>query len=174
MNKNSVLFFSYWYPNKSSNSFGIFVKRHAHAAAQHNKVVVLALNILKGKFLYNKTVTISTDEAGIETHHVYIETKFNKLFYVLLPLHYLILKNYISKHLQPTWSIISQWHLHTISIGNWPRPSRKTQDSLEPWWQSSSCKQSIVHCSIDIFRSLDDSESKCLIEAWRESPSCSR
>lgn len=100
MNGNSVLFFTYWYPNKSSKSFGIFVKRHAQAAAQNNKVAVLAFNILKSKSLYKKSVSVSTDKARIETHHIYIETKFHKIFYVLLPLHYLILKNYISKNLQ--------------------------------------------------------------------------
>src|SRR5437870_2806114 len=94
---NSVLFFTYWYPNKNSKSFGIFIKRHAQAAGVNNKVKVLAINIIKGNSVYKKYTHILTDESGIETHHIYFESIFNKLFYILLPLHYLVARNYIDE-----------------------------------------------------------------------------
>lgn len=121
MNANSVLFLTYWYPNKSNKSFGIFLKRHAHAIAINNKVVVLSLTFLKSNSLYKKTVNIETDEANIETHRIYFESVFSKLLYVLLPLHYIILKKYIRTHLQKhNFNILHSNILFPCSVvGHW-------------------------------------------------------
>lgn len=43
----------------------------------------------------------SRDEHGIETHHIYLKSRFYKLLYMLLPLHYLILKKYTLTHIRP-------------------------------------------------------------------------
>jgi glycosyltransferase involved in cell wall biosynthesis len=99
MNSDSVLFLTFWYPNKNNKSFGIFVKRHAHAVKLSNPVIVLSLNIVKSEGLYRKTSEVFSDELNVETHQIYLESRFNKLLYVLLPIQYFVLKKYIDKHL---------------------------------------------------------------------------
>lgn len=101
MPRNSILVLSYWYPNKSNQIFGIFVKRHAAAMQAQGEVTVLSMNIQKGTSLYKKTVRHFTDETGIDTHEIYLESVFNKLLYVLLPLHYLVLKAYLRRQILP-------------------------------------------------------------------------
>jgi glycosyltransferase involved in cell wall biosynthesis len=101
MRHHSILLISYWYPNKSNKNFGIFVKRHARAIKENNKVVVLAVTVLKGKSLLKKTTEKTIDENGIETHHIYLESIFNKLLYVLLPLHFSVIKKYVLTQLTP-------------------------------------------------------------------------
>lgn len=99
MNRNCVLFLTYWYPNKNNKSFGIFTKRHAQSISLNNDIIVLSLNIVKGHSAYALKTEVFKDENQIETHQIYIESRFNKLIFVLLPLHYLVLKRYISKKL---------------------------------------------------------------------------
>lgn len=99
MNTESVLFLTYWYPNKSNKSFGIFVKRHAHAIALSNTIVVLSFNIKPGRSFFKKSSSVHTDERQVETHEVYLTSRFHKLLYVLLPLQQFILKRYIRRHL---------------------------------------------------------------------------
>ncbi|WP_317897232.1 glycosyltransferase family 4 protein [Aurantibacillus circumpalustris] len=95
MSSNSVLFLTYWYPNKNNKSFGIFVKRHAHAANLYINTVVLSLNIAKGSSFFEKNIIVFKDEKGVETHQIDLNSKYYKLLYVLLPLHYFILKRYL-------------------------------------------------------------------------------
>jgi glycosyltransferase involved in cell wall biosynthesis len=101
MKENKVLFFSYWYPNKVNRIFPVFVKKHAQAIHAFHPTVVLSLSLIHGPFLYRKSSECFVDENGIETHQVYIESRFYKLLYMLLPLHYLVLKKYLGKKLLP-------------------------------------------------------------------------
>lgn len=101
MPNDTVLFLTYWYPDKNNRSFGIFVKRHAHAVALQNKLIVLYFSIGKGKGLLTKKISVYHDEANIETHHVHVESVFHKLLFLLLPLQYLVLKTYIKTQLMP-------------------------------------------------------------------------
>lgn len=105
MNGKTVLFLTYWYPNKNNKSFGIFVKRHAHAIKVNNDLVILSLNIAKANTFYKKSVVVFQDEMNVETHQIYLESTYNKLLYVLLPLHYLVLKKYIRKQILPNKKI---------------------------------------------------------------------
>ncbi len=95
MQRNSILFLTYWYPNKSNENFAIFIKRHAHAISLKNNIKVIAFSIIYSNNLFKKSIIKFTDENGIEIHQIYIETCFNKIFYMLLPIHYFIIKPYI-------------------------------------------------------------------------------
>jgi len=99
MTKYSVLFLTYWYPNKNSKSLGIFSKRHAQAISINHNIVVLSLVISKGGSMYKKKSEIFRDENNIDTHQIFLESYFYKLLYVLLPFHYIILHSYILKNL---------------------------------------------------------------------------
>ncbi len=99
MQPNTILLLSYWYPNKINQNFGIFVKRHAQAIKQNQQVIVMAVNIIAGKSLFKKSVTVFEDENKVITHQLIIESKVYKLLYLLLPWQYVILKNYIQKHI---------------------------------------------------------------------------
>src|ERR1700741_3278960 len=113
MQRRTILLLSYWYPNKSNQNFGIFVKRHAHAIKEDNDLTILSISILKSKSLFRKTTEVSFDEKQIETHRIYLESRFNKLLYVLLPIHYLIIKNYVLKNIKPVRSFS---HVHSNVI----------------------------------------------------------
>lgn len=103
--KARILFFTYWYPNKKNESFGMFVKRHAEAIHTLNEIVVLSVNISKGNLLFKKNIEVLTDDKGIETHHIYLESTFYKLLYTFLPLHYLIVKRYLLSQITPKYKI---------------------------------------------------------------------
>ena len=100
MQINNILFFSYWYRSKNNQNFAIFIKRHAHSLSERNKLLVLSINIIKGNHFYKKNIEVFFDEKNIETHQIHLESKFNKLLYVFLPLHYFILKRYIQCNLE--------------------------------------------------------------------------
>ncbi len=100
MRKNNILFLSYWYPNDVNTGSGIFIKRHAHAIKLHNEITVLTLIIKKSNALFKKKTVVFTDEIGVQTHQIYLESVFNKLLYVLLPIHYFILKRHFQKFFQ--------------------------------------------------------------------------
>ena len=101
--RNKILFFSYWYPNKNSRIFPVFVKKHAQCISLENDIVVLSFHVIDGPSLFKKSAEVIVDEHGIETHQVYVESKLYKILYNLLPLHYLILKTYISKIIYPNY-----------------------------------------------------------------------
>lgn len=120
--KNKILFFSYWYPNKYSKIFPVFVKKHAEAISLENQLIVLSLHIIKGKGIYNKKTEALFDEKNIETHQIYIESIFYKFLYVFLPLHYIIVKKYIKKNILPShqFNIIhSNILFPCATVGHW-------------------------------------------------------
>lgn len=96
-----ILFFSYWYPNKNNRIFPVFIKKHAQCISLEHAIVVLSFHVIKGPSLFKKSTEVLVDEHGIETHQVYIESKLYKVLYNLLPLHYFILKRYISEVIYP-------------------------------------------------------------------------
>lgn len=99
MPNKTTLFLTYWYPHKKNPMAGIFIKKHAHAISLQRPLIVLALNIVPGKSIYKKSLDIFSDEAALETHQILIESKWHKLYYVLLPLHFLLLKRHIKTHI---------------------------------------------------------------------------
>lgn len=138
MQSNSILFFSYWYPNKSSENSSIFIKRHAQSIKSSNTpITVLAFNIIHSGSLFKKTVNVFTDEEGLNVHQIYIESKFYKLFYLLLPLHYVFLKAYINKQILPNFkfNIIHSNILFPCGIvGYWLAKKYKCKHIISEHW----------------------------------------
>ena len=135
--ENSILFFSYWYPNKISPIFPVFIKKHAQSIKLQNNIVVLSLSIINGSFAYKKNVDVIMDEHGIETHQVYLESKFYKLLYICLPLHHFILKCYIKKSLLPIYKfeVIHSNILFPCGIvGSWLARSFKCKHVITEHW----------------------------------------
>ncbi len=94
----NILFLSCWYPSKADPLKGIFVKEHAAAIrASGNNVVVLALNVIPGSSFYSKRSERFTDEQGVETHLVHVESLFYKWVYVNPFLLYSILHSYFKR-----------------------------------------------------------------------------
>lgn len=136
--QNKVLFFSYWYPNKSNENSSIFIKRHAQSIKCSNTpIVVLVLSIIHSSSLYKRTIVVFNDEEGLETHQIYIESKFYKLLYLLLPLHYIIAKLYISKQILPSFkfNIIHSNVLFPCGIvGYWLAKKYKCKHIISEHW----------------------------------------
>jgi glycosyltransferase involved in cell wall biosynthesis len=99
-----VLFLTTWYPNKKNPYKGIFVKLHAKAIAAFNpEIKVLALHIVDDPKIFKISTEVNMDENGIETHHIYVLSRFHKKLNALTPLLYFICKNYFNKHIQKDW-----------------------------------------------------------------------
>lgn len=116
---------------------GIFIKKHAQAVAMHQDLVVLAFTLNPGKKLYQLEKTTFRDEAGIETHQLHIETRFYKLVYMLLPLHYLLLKRYIREHISTTRTI-STVHANVLFpcgiVGYWLSKRLRAKFLISEHW----------------------------------------
>jgi len=95
----NILLLTYWYPSNSNKSSGIFIKRHAAAIHLINNVVVVSLHITDGRSIFKKTSEITKDENNVETHQVCIASRYRKLVYLLLPVHYFILRKYLRRQL---------------------------------------------------------------------------
>lgn len=100
MKRHKVLFFSYWYPNRTSLVFPVFTRKHAQAIAKHCDVCVLSVSILKDPSLFRKEHEVIFDSEGVETHQIYLFSRFSKILFVLLPLQYIIIRNYYRKKLK--------------------------------------------------------------------------
>lgn len=98
--KNKILFLTYWYPTKEKKSFGIFIKRHAHALHDAHELVVLAFLVHHSSSLFKLSCETLRDEENLQTHYIHVHSRFNKLIYVLLPLHYFIIRRYIKKNIR--------------------------------------------------------------------------
>lgn len=136
MNKK-ILFFSYWYPNKSNTNFAIYVKRHAASIKINNEIVVLSFNIIKGSSIFKKHISVFSDEHNIEIHQIYLESKFNKLLYFLLPFHFFIIKKYIKNNIKPNFKfnfIHSNILFPCAIVGNWLSDEFKCHHIITEHW----------------------------------------
>ncbi len=95
--KDTLLFFSYWYPYPGNPGQGLFVKRHAQAIAKQKDILVLAVHVIKGKGFFQSSLHIEKDEQQVETHHLYLSSIFPKLLYVCLPLQTMVIRKHIQK-----------------------------------------------------------------------------
>lgn len=87
-----VLFISYWYPSKNNPLKGVFVKKHAFAAAVENEVYILSLVIENSTKFYKKEILNFKDERGLNNTQIIISSKYYKLFHLLLFFQYRLLK----------------------------------------------------------------------------------
>lgn len=99
-----VLFISSWYPNSTNPLKGIYVKKHAEAIKKTGvKIVVLALTVSHSKRLFEKKVSISTDENGITTHLIELNSGFYKLIHVNLLLQSNFLRKHFDREIKPSF-----------------------------------------------------------------------
>lgn len=95
----NVLFIAGWYPNSTFKYQGIFSKKHAHAIkAAGVNIKVLALTVNHSKKVLEFKSDSFTDEAGVETLLLEINSRFYKLFLVSMPLLNFIAKRNFKKH----------------------------------------------------------------------------
>lgn len=133
----NILFLTHWYPNQNSPSFALFIKKHAQAISRKHRVVVLALSISKSNQFYRKESECYTDEAGLIIHHIYIRSRFNKLLYLFLPLHYWVLNRYIRRNILPDFAfdiLHSNILFPCAIVGNWLSKSFKAHHVISEHW----------------------------------------
>lgn len=76
--RKHIIFLTRWYPNKYDPMFGLFVQRHAEAAALFNDITVIYVH--PDKNAKKRFETEHTEKQGIETIRVYYKKPDNKLF----------------------------------------------------------------------------------------------
>jgi glycosyltransferase involved in cell wall biosynthesis len=97
-----VLFISSWYPNSINPLKGLFVKKHAQAILKAGvDLQVLALTVNPSEKYYEKKIYITTDEAGLITHNIELNSRFHKFLHVDRFWQYGILKGYYLKKIKP-------------------------------------------------------------------------
>ncbi len=67
--RRKVLFISSWYPNRNAPTYGIFIRRHAEAAALHNDIA--SLYVCSEEGLEKDLEIVEANENGIPTVTVY-------------------------------------------------------------------------------------------------------
>jgi glycosyltransferase involved in cell wall biosynthesis len=134
----NILFLSSWYPTKTSPNFGVFIKEHAHAIhLAGNNIVVLAIVASESEKIWHKTVSDFTDENGIRTIIVELNSRFRDLVYHSIPLqYYFALK--ITKQLRSSGFTPDIIHSNVIFpsgiIGSWiSNRIRKPHIITEHW-----------------------------------------
>jgi glycosyltransferase involved in cell wall biosynthesis len=99
-----VLFLSTWYPNKKNPYKGIFVKQHAKAIAAFNpEIKVLVLHLVDDSKIFKMSAELTIDENSIETHHIYVFSRFHKKLNALVPFLNFICQRYFKKYIQKDW-----------------------------------------------------------------------
>ena len=96
----NVLLFSCWYPSKYNPINGIFIREHAKSIKTTNvHIKVLALLCVFDNVFYNKESEVIIDEDGIETHLIYLKSRYYKWLYVNIPFQYLSAWKYFRKNI---------------------------------------------------------------------------
>lgn len=99
-----VLFISAWYPNSVHPLKGIFVKKHAAAIkAAGNEIQVVAITISDSSKTFERKIYSETDENGILTHHIEINSRFYKWIHLNLFFQYRAISKYVEKSVIPTF-----------------------------------------------------------------------
>jgi len=96
----NVLFFTCWYPNKYNSNTGIFVEEHAKCIKNANvNIIVFALISAKSNCIFNKESDVFNDENGIETHILYLKSRFYKWIYINIPFQYYFAYKYYKNNI---------------------------------------------------------------------------
>jgi len=97
-----VLFISSWYPNSVNPLKGVFVKKHAAAIkAAGVDIQVLAITVSPSLNTFEKKIYRNTDEHGIVTHQIELNSRFYKWIHLNLFFQYRVISGYIDKILIP-------------------------------------------------------------------------
>ena len=80
MNKERkhIVFLARWYPHRYDPMFGLFVQRHAEAAALFNDITVVYCHACE-RLQANKFEIVRTNENNVDTIHVYYKKPKNKI-----------------------------------------------------------------------------------------------
>ncbi len=74
---NNVIFLARWYPHRYDPMFGLFVKRHAEAAAMFNKITVIYAQPVEN--LEKKFETETTENGNLKEIRIYFRKTDNKI-----------------------------------------------------------------------------------------------
>ena len=100
-----ILFLSSLYPSKEYPLNGNFIKEHASAIKNAGEeVVVLALNVSYWENVFRKRIEKFTDEYGIETHIIHIQSRFYKWIYINPFFLYSVLQKYFHETIYPSFN----------------------------------------------------------------------
>jgi hypothetical protein len=100
-----VLFIASWYPNSTNPLKGIFIKKHAEAIKKAGvEIELLALTVSYSKRVFEKKVSKTKDENGVNTHLIEVNSRFYKLIHVDMLLQFTFLKKYFYKEVKPTFT----------------------------------------------------------------------
>lgn len=91
-----VLFISSWYPNSENPLKGIYVKKHAEAIKQAGvDIQVVAITVSPSSKTFEKKIYTNTDNAGMITHQIELNSRFYKWIHLNLFFQYRLIHNYI-------------------------------------------------------------------------------
>ncbi len=93
MLKKKVLFISHWYPTTEKPNAGIFIKRHAEAFAEISDLTLIHFNVKKSSNL----LKISLNKRNIQQFEILVDSRFYKILYYFLPLHFFLFKRLVKK-----------------------------------------------------------------------------
>jgi glycosyltransferase involved in cell wall biosynthesis len=99
----NILFITCWYPSKSNQLKGIFVKEHAKAIAENNNILVFSINVTNSKRFFCVTPQMFKDENGINTHILNIESILYKWIYINPFLLFLLSKKYYKQNIEKSF-----------------------------------------------------------------------
>jgi len=86
--KKHILFLPRWYPNRYDQMWGLFVKKHAEAAAQKNRISVLYIEAVDEGI--EKTEIIEETKDGLYTLYIYYKKPRNLIVYFIKYIQYFI------------------------------------------------------------------------------------
>lgn len=93
-----VLFISSWYPNSVHPLKGLFVKKHAAAIKSAGvDIEVVAITVSPSSKTFEKKIYKHTDENGIVTHQIELNSRFYKWIHLNLYFQYRVISKYIEK-----------------------------------------------------------------------------
>lgn len=97
-----VLFISAWYPNSVHPLKGIFVKKHAtFIQSAGHEIQVVAITVSPSPKTFERKIYKETDEHGIITHHIELNSRFYKWIHLNLFFQYSAISKYIEKTVIP-------------------------------------------------------------------------
>ena len=99
-----VLLISSWYPTPLNPNYGIFVKEHAKAIkTTTTDLRVLAIVVQQADIYLKTSYREYSDESGIKTFEIIIQSKIRDLIYHLVPLQSLIAYRFYKKSIEPNF-----------------------------------------------------------------------
>lgn len=133
-----VLFISSWYPNSTNPLKGVFVKKHAAAIKSAGiDIEVLAIIVSYSTKFFERRESKTTDENGVTTHTIELNSRFYKIIHVDLLLQFNFLKKYFYKKIEPVFKpdlIHSNVLFPAAIMGYWLSGKEKIPHVITEHW----------------------------------------